>query len=113
MVNRMSRRLAISSSAIVLVGCGIFVAFQNLGIADDYAIIASFFLALVTAAASLFTFASSKSENKTENTSNDDHQPTPEQGTSSRQASNCGVVQQGDGAIAYVETVVMPWPDQQ
>lgn len=51
---------ALSASAAVFIGCGIFFAFQDLGTANDYATIASFFLALLTAAGSLLSFLRSK-----------------------------------------------------
>lgn len=51
---------ALSLGVAVFIGCGIFFAFQDLGAATDYATIASFFLALLTAAGSLLTFVRSK-----------------------------------------------------
>src|SRR5579862_3011958 len=60
----MDRRLppwaALFAGAAVFIGCGIFFAFQDLGTANDYATIASFFLALLTAAGSLVSFVRSK-----------------------------------------------------
>ena len=46
--------------AVVLVGCGVFLAFQNLGNAALYATVASFFLALLTGAGSLLVLSRSK-----------------------------------------------------
>lgn len=64
----MDRRIplwvALSICAAVLIGCGIFFALQDLGTANDYATIASFFLALVTAAGSLLSFVRSKQESE-------------------------------------------------
>lgn len=48
--------------AVVLVGCGVILAFQNLGNAALYATVASFFLALLTAAGSLLVLSRSKSD---------------------------------------------------
>jgi Na+/melibiose symporter-like transporter len=53
--------LAMLASAAVLVGCGVFFALQDLGNAGQYAGVASFFLALLTAAGSLVSLARSKS----------------------------------------------------
>ena len=53
---------ALSGGAAVFIGCGIFFAFQDLGTANEYATIASFFLALLTAAGSLLSFTRSKRE---------------------------------------------------
>lgn len=47
--------------AAALIGCGIFLALQNLGAANDYATIASFFLALVIAIGSALSFVRAKS----------------------------------------------------
>lgn len=41
--------LAMLAVAVVLAGCGIFFALQDLGTANEYASIASFFLALLIA----------------------------------------------------------------
>jgi hypothetical protein len=65
MNRRMPLWVALSAGAAVFIGCGIFFAFQDLGTANAYATIASFFLALLTAAGSLFTFARSKREQAT------------------------------------------------
>jgi len=53
---------AMSVGAAVFIGCGIFFALQDLGAANDYATIASFFLALLTAGGSLLSFMYSKRE---------------------------------------------------
>jgi len=52
--------LALLAGAAVLVGCGVFFALQNLGHADQYASVASFFLALLTAIGSAVALARSK-----------------------------------------------------
>jgi hypothetical protein len=56
----------LSAGAAVFVGCGIFFAFQGLGAANDYATIASFFLALVTAIGSWFSLARSRQKQEKE-----------------------------------------------
>jgi threonine/homoserine/homoserine lactone efflux protein len=53
---------AMSVGAAVFIGGGIFFALQDLGTANDYATIASFFLALLTAGGSLLSFMHSKRE---------------------------------------------------
>jgi hypothetical protein len=60
------------AGAAVLIGCGIFFSLQDLGTANDYATIASFFLALVTATGSALAFTRSKSEQKSADRSGQD-----------------------------------------
>jgi hypothetical protein len=50
------------ASALVLAGAGVFFAVQDLGTANEYASIASFFLALLTAAGSLLSLARAKTK---------------------------------------------------
>jgi hypothetical protein len=85
--------VALSLGAAVFVGCGVIFAFQDLGTATDYATIASFFLALLTAAGSLLSFARSKRE----------HEAAPDDKGSQKPAlgrlmifGNVGGVQQGN-----------------
>ena len=52
----------LAAGAVVFVGCGIFLALQSLGTANDYATIASFFLALVTAIGSWLSLARSRQD---------------------------------------------------
>lgn len=67
--------LAMLAGAVVLVGCGIFFAFQNLGNAALYASVASFFLALLTASGSVLSLVRSKSREQTANGSKEDQPP--------------------------------------
>jgi hypothetical protein len=53
--------LVVLLGAAALVGCSVFLAFQNLGNAALDATVASFFLALLTAAGSLIVLSRSKS----------------------------------------------------
>jgi hypothetical protein len=53
--------LVVLLGAVALVGCSVFLAFQNLGNAALDATVASFFLALLTAAGSLLVLSRSKS----------------------------------------------------
>lgn len=62
MLSRVPWWAVLSDGAVVFIGCGIFFAFQSLGTANDYASIASFFVALLTAAGSLFSLVRSKQE---------------------------------------------------
>jgi hypothetical protein len=54
--------VALSICAVALIGCGVFFALQDLGTANDYATVASFFLALITAVGSVVSFVHSKHE---------------------------------------------------
>ena len=60
MAPRIPPWVILSAGAAVFIGCGIFFVFQDLGTANAYATIASFFLALVTAVGSLVSLARSK-----------------------------------------------------
>jgi len=53
---------AVLSACAVFIGCGAFFASQPLGAANAYAGIASFFVALLTGAAALFSLARSRRE---------------------------------------------------
>lgn len=64
--------LAMLAGAVVLVGCGVFFAFQNLGNAALYASVASFFLALLTASGSMLSLVRSKLREQTANGSKED-----------------------------------------
>jgi hypothetical protein len=99
--------LAMLVIATVLVGCGIFFAFQNLGTANEYASIASFFLALLTAAGSALSLTRSKSAKEASNKAGENqHQG---HGTSFNIAMNNEIVQQGPNANArIIKTVVLP-----
>jgi hypothetical protein len=52
------------AGAAVLIGCGIFLALQDLGTATNWASVGSFFLALVTGIGSVLSFVSAKSKKK-------------------------------------------------
>jgi len=54
--------LALLASAVILAGAGIFFAVQSLGRADQYASVASFFVALLTAIASALALLRSRSK---------------------------------------------------
>lgn len=56
--------LAMLAIAVVLTGCGILFALQDLGTANEYASIASFFLALLTASGSVLSLTRAKAENQ-------------------------------------------------
>lgn len=91
--------LALLLGATILIGCGTFFALQNLGNATEYASVASFFLALITAVGSMLTFARSKTGKE-----HGDH-PDNETGSEAHPApaiSNCGVVMTGTRATAKV-----------
>jgi hypothetical protein len=62
MDRRMPLWAALSAGAAVLIGCGIFFALQDIGTANEWASIGSFFLALVTAVGSLLSLVRSKQE---------------------------------------------------
>jgi hypothetical protein len=85
--------------AAALIGCGIFFAVQNLGHADEYASVASFFLALLTAIGSVLSVARSKSDK-------DAPEPAADsRGKSSWQTTikgNVGALQQGDGSVMKI-----------
>jgi len=99
--------LAMLVAAAVLVGCGVFFAFQDLGKANAYASIASFFLALVTAAGSVLSRARSKSVKGADNKGEENQH----QGHGARHiiAIDNDLVQTGDNAIGNVtKTVILP-----
>jgi len=68
--------LAMLLSAAVLIGCGTFFATQDIGTADAYAIVASFFLALLSTIGSILTLAASKSKTTTAE-EGQDNRPAP------------------------------------
>jgi hypothetical protein len=93
--------------AAVLTGCGIFFAMQDLGTANEYASIASFFLALLTAAGSALSLARAKP-------GKDISEPTAERrGSSSWQTTingDVGAFQQGDGSVMEITLDAAPAP---
>jgi hypothetical protein len=96
--------LVMGAGAVVLVGCGVFFAFQNLGHADQYASVASFFLALLTAIASAVALARSKSKEQRAD-GREENQP-PRRGPTVNLAWGNEHVQQGDGTVANITKIV-------
>jgi hypothetical protein len=86
--------LTLLLGAAVLLGCGVFFAFQDLGNATEYASVASFFLALITGVASMLSFARTKASKE--------HGNYPYKETGPQTISDCGVVMTGTGAKAKV-----------
>jgi hypothetical protein len=97
--------LALLAGAAVLVGCGLFFAFQDLGRADQYASIASFFLALLTTVGSLLALARSKPKEKSAEGSKE-HQPAGP-GPNYNVALWNENVQQGPWSVANVTKIVI------
>lgn len=85
--------------ATAFAGCGAFLATQNLGQADAYAIVASFFLALLTATASVVTWSKSKKQA-------DQRQHQRQHGTTT--VSGCETVVVGDNnKVSFTKKVTM------
>ena len=84
---------AMSAGAAVFISCGIFFAFQDLGTANDYATIASFFLALLTAVGSLLCFTRSKKAKEAAPRKSGNRRPVSR---SFLIARNVGFIAQGD-----------------
>lgn len=101
----MDRRIplwaALSICAAVLIGCGIFFALQDLGTANDYATIGSFFLALVAAAGSLLSFARSKQQAEAAARHEARQSQQPSSGSMINHG-NIGNYQSGPGAVAHI-----------
>lgn len=100
--------LAMLACAAVLTGCGIFFALQNLGKADQYASVASFFLALLSAAVSVLSLA--RSRPKDQNDSGTEESQHDRRGTTVNFAWDNEIVQQGPGAVANISKTVEPRP---
>lgn len=98
--------LAMLASATALAGCGIFFALQGLGHADQYASIASFFLALLTAIGSLVSLTRSRSEKRDADADVEDR--AHEHGRTFYLAWKNKAVQQGDGSVMTITTAVEP-----
>jgi hypothetical protein len=99
--------LILLTCAAVLTGCGIFFAMQDLGTANEYASIASFFLALLTAAGSVLSMARAKpgkdiSESAAKRRGNSSWQTTIN--------GNVGALQQGDGSVMEITLDATPTP---
>jgi len=101
--------LAMLAGAAVLVGCGIFFAFQDLGKADQYASVASFFLALLTAVGSMVSLARSRSRARTGDRGGED-QPQPPHSTAINLAWGNKVVQQGAQSTMNIDKIVEQQP---
>jgi hypothetical protein len=91
--------VALSVGAAVFIGCGIFFAVQNLGTANDYATIASFFLALLTAIGSALSFLRSKKEESPPHSTGQAQEPS---GGTVVNLGYIGSYQHGDGNYADV-----------
>lgn len=100
--------LVMGAGAVVLVGCGVFFALQDLGHAEQYASVASFFLALLTATGSVVALSRSKSREQ--------HASGGGENQPSRRSPTINVawgnehVQQGDGTIANITKIVEARP---
>jgi hypothetical protein len=88
--------LALLAGAVLLVGCGVFFAAQNLGRADQYASVASFFLALLTAIASVLSLARSRAKERTDD--GGEQGSRPGHGRTVNYIQRVDAVQTGDGA---------------
>lgn len=99
--------LAMLAGAVVLVGCGVFFALQDLGRADQYASVASFFLGLVTAIGSVLALARTKPKGQQADPSRQNQPPT--RGATFNFLRNNGVVVQGDRSrVNVTRTVEVP-----
>jgi hypothetical protein len=87
--------LAMLAVAVVLAGCGVLFAFQDLGTANEYASIASFFLALLVASGSVISLARSR--------------PKDRAGSSSEE--NPGVMPNGPVNVAFDNIIVQQGPN--
>jgi hypothetical protein len=102
--------LIMLATAVVLTGCGVFFALQDLGAANDYATIASFFLALLTASASVLSLTRSKVKIRDESGSKEN--PHEARGATVNVAYDNDNVVQGDGNhVGYIK-IVAPQPAQ-
>jgi hypothetical protein len=86
--------VVLSGGAAVFIGCGIFFALQDLGTVNDYATIASFFLALATGIGSLVSFVRPKQEQATATPAEQSEQPT--HGATTVVFGNPGIYQVGN-----------------
>jgi hypothetical protein len=99
--------LVMLAGAAVLVGCGVFFAFQNLGHADQYASVASFFLALLTAIVSVLALTRSKRNEQRAESSRQNHPPG--RGWTLNLFRKNGVVVQGDRSVVTInKTLEVP-----
>lgn len=96
--------LALLAGAVVLVGCGVFFAVQDLGRAEEYASVASFFLALLTAIGSVLSLTRSRSKERTDG--GGEQGKLPGRGMTVNYAWRNDVVQTGDRATASVTKIL-------
>lgn len=100
--------LAMLAIAVVLTGCGVFFALQDLGTANEYASIASFFLALLTGSGSVLSLTRSKAKGQDQSSSKDN--PQGARGAPINVAiGNDTSVQGNDNHVKYIK-VVAPQP---
>jgi hypothetical protein len=123
--------LALLGFALLLVAVGVFLASQDLGVADQYASIASFFLALVVAGGSAIIWLRARAAGSTGGAlaggTDADAQPPqqpgaadPQQATAAPTSGTAGdriakdneFVQQGDNSIAFVTRTVHQPPSR-
>jgi hypothetical protein len=102
--------LAMLAAAALLVGCGIFFAFQDLGRADQYASVASFFLALLTAAGSVLALARARSGERAGEEHAKDHKPDGNRTTLNLAWQNDVVVSGEGSTVNITKTVESPSP---
>jgi hypothetical protein len=91
--------LTLLLGAVVLIGCGIFFAFQGLGDATEYASVASVFLALITTVASMLSFARIKAGKERGTHPRNETEP---RANPTQTISGCDVAMTGKGARAKV-----------
>jgi hypothetical protein len=103
--------LAMLAVAVVLTGCGVFFALQDLGTASEYASIASFFLALLTASGSVISRAQSRPKDLTDSSSSREN-PGSVPGGPVNVAFDNTVVQQGPNAHAKIKKIVDRRPER-
>jgi hypothetical protein len=90
--------------AAVFVGCGIFLALQDLGTANADAGIASFFLALVTGIGSLLSLARSKQEQEKK----EQEKEVPAGGKGSQPPRSRSVMfARGNGVVSHGDNVTI------
>lgn len=99
--------LAMLAIAAVLIGCGTFFALQDVGTANEYASIASFFLALVTTCGSVFSLVRSKAKDQAKSSTK---QPDEMHSGPTNIAFGNEIVLQGEGAHVKYTKIIKPQP---
>ena len=102
--------LAMLAVAVVLAGCGIFFALQDLGTANGYASIASFFLALLIASGSVISLDRSKPKDRTDSSSKEN--PDAIFSGPVNVAFDNIIVQQGPNANVKIKKIVDLRPER-